>query len=294
MKVAILGSRGQLGQAFNFVAKKFPEVELIPCRLDLDIAFTAQWVEYLDECKPDVVINCIAYNQVDLAESNTDRACLVNGLALEPLAAWAANNQIFWVQFSSDYVFDGDTQVPYTEEDRPNPLGVYGYSKRIMENIFLFYNPPGLLIRTSWIFSLFGVNVLTRFLAKARSSKQISMVDDLIGSPTRAEDLAEMVLELILKADNSSMELLHLSNSGEASWFEVAKEVNRLWDLDLVIQRQSFSDFSKAAALEKDALIASRPSYSVLNLSKAEAKLGRPIRDWRLALEDLAVGRAAE
>lgn len=282
MRVVILGAEGQLGQAFKYVASKFDEIELICCDAKLDIALTAQWLDFLDECSPDAVINCIAYNDVDLAESQSDRVCLVNGLALEPLAAWAEANQVFWVQFSSDYVFDGFSDTPYTEDDIPNPLGVYGYSKRIMENIFFMHNPPGLIIRTSWVFSLYGVNFLTRLLAKARTTKQINMLDDLVGSPTMALDLAEIVLKLVITAKNDTMQVFHISNRGDASWYDLVVEVNKLWDLGLEVTPQSLEEFSSGRNF------APRPKYSVLDVSKAEAFLGEPIRDWREALVDLA------
>lgn len=288
MKVVILGGEGQLGQAFNFIASKFPEIELICCDSSLDIALTAQWIELLDKYNPDAVINCIAYNDVDLAESQPDRACLINGLALEPLAAWAAAKQVIWVQFSSDYVFDGHSATPYTEEDFPNPLGVYGYSKRIMENIFMLHNPPGLLIRTSWIFSLYGVNFLTRILARARKEKQLGIVSDLTGSPTMALDLAEIVFKLLLRLEHSSMQLVNISNRGEASWYDLVVEANKLWNLNLEVTPQTFAEFAQGRSL------ASRPRYSVLDVSKAEVLLGEPIRGWREALADLVNCTAQE
>lgn len=288
MRLLLLGANGQLGQCFKQLSVGFPELEIQVFGRELDITQPGLVAEVLRDSSYDVVINCAAYNQVDLAEVEPDKADAVNHLAVRHLAEWVKQQGGFLVHFSTDYVFDGLKNQPYIETDKTFPLNVYGQTKLAGENAMLAVNPPGLLVRTSWLFSPYGSNFLTRMRQLGATRSSIQVVSDQIGSPTSALDLAQAVFEIVRFRQKSldknpthqvwlCTQVRHFSNQGQASWAELAQAIMTCYDLDCEIIPIPSSDYSTAAK---------RPTYSVLDSTKIQAWLPEPIRPWCDALEN--------
>ena len=286
MNVLILGANGQLGQCFKQLSVGFPEFEIQAFGRELDITQPGLVAEVLLASSYDVVINCAAYNQVDLAEVEPDKADAVNHLAVRLLAELVKQQGGFLVHFSSDYVFDGLTPRPYIEADSTSPLNIYGQTKFAGEQALLAVNPPGLVIRTSWLFSSYGSNFLTRMRQLGAMRSSIQVVNDQIGSPTSALDLAKAVFEIVRFRQKAldknpkhqawlSTQIRHFANQGQASWAELATEIMQLSGLDCGVLPVSTADYGAKAC---------RPAYSVLDTTQIQAWLSEPIRPWREAL----------
>ena len=284
-RICILGSGGQLGQCFKQVTTQYPEFELHAYGRELDVTQSDRVNEVLREGGFDVVINCAAYNQVDLAETDCQQADRVNHQAPSHLAEAAKTYGFFLVHFSTDYVFDGVKRTPYSETDLPNPINVYGQSKLKGERALFAVNPPGLMIRTSWLFSPYRRNFLTRMLELGNQNSSLKVVADQIGSPTSALDLAKAVLQVLRWRQQHErdphwqvMQLVHFVNQGQASWAEFAKEIMSVAKLDCEVEPITSAEYGA---------MAKRPTYSVLDAHKIQAWLPQPIRTWQAALVEL-------
>lgn len=290
MKILVLGSNGQLGRSFSAVSAEFNEFEFYFAGRELDISQPGLVADFLANNPFDVVINCAAYTAVDKAESEPELADLVNHVAVRNLAELVKRQGAFLIHFSTDYVFDGRRQEPYLEADQTCPLNVYGQSKLNGEQALFVVNPPGLVVRSSWLFSPFGHNFLNTMLRLGRTQKQVRVVADQVGSPTSALDLARAVLEILrfrqqvlrVKPNHQvwcSMQLVHFANQGEASWAGFAEEIMHVRGLDCEVEPITSADYGAPAK---------RPTYSVLDTAKIQAWLPQPIRCWRDALVEVA------
>lgn len=291
IKILMFGANGQLGQCFQQVSAGFPEFEIQAYGRELDVTQPGLVAEVLRDSSYDVVINCAAFNQVDLAEVELDKADAVNHLAVRHLAELVKQQTGFLVHFSTDYVFDGLKNQPYIETDPTFPLNMYGQTKLAGENALLAVNPPGLVVRTSWLFSPYGSNFLTRMRQLGATRSSIQVVSDQIGSPTSALDLAQAVLEIVRFRQKSldknpnnqawlSTQVRHFSNQGQGSWAELAQAIMMCYDLDCEIIPIPSSDYPSAAQ---------RPNYSVLDSTKIQTWLPNPIRYWSDALDSMVV-----
>lgn len=292
IKILMFGANGQLGRCFEQVSTGFPEFEIHAFGRELDITQPGLVAEVLHDSYYDVVINCAAYNQVDLAEVESDKADAVNHLAVRHLAELVKQQGGFLVHFSTDYVFDGLKNQPYIETDQTFSLNVYGQTKLAGENALLAVNPPGLVVRTSWLFSPYGSNFLTRMRQLGATHSSIQVVSDQIGSATSALDLAQAVFEVLRFRQKTldktpthqawlSTQVRHFANQGQASWAEFATEIMRLSKLDCKVLPISTSDYGVKAC---------RPAYSVLDSTQIQAWLPEPIRPWREALANSIEG----
>ena len=282
MKILLLGAQGQLGQCFSAVVGEFAGVQLQAYGRALDITQPGLVAAHLKAHPVDVVINCAAYTAVDQAEIEPDLADKINHQAVRELAQTVKLAGVFLVHFSTDYVFDGQATQPYSEQEGPNPLNQYGLTKLKGEQAMLAINPAGLLVRTSWLFSPFGHNFLTTMLKLGRRQKSVDVVADQVGSPTSALDLARAILHILTyRAQNQdnqawySTQLIHLANAGQASWAELAIEIMASAQLDCkVVPIQTAALGAKAK----------RPTYTVLDCTKASAWLTQPMVHWSQAL----------
>jgi len=219
-----------------------------------------------------VLVNAAAYTNVERAEDDPETAFAVNRTGARLLAHAAARAGMPFVHVSTDFVFDGTKDGPYTEEDEPNPLSVYGVSKLAGERVVLAANPTALIVRTAWVFGPDGTNFPVKILERARGSIAITVVNDEVGSPTYTLDLAAGILGL---ADAGARGTYHLAGSGSCTRDEMAREVLRLAGLDAVkVMPVPASTFPSKAA---------RPANSVLDCSKAAA-VGVTMPDWHDAL----------
>lgn len=277
-KVLVTGAAGQLGQCFRKYKDNFPSLEFTFTTSDkMDLSLFGLVSTSFRQEKFDYCINCAAYTNVEGAETNREMAFVVNSDAVENLAKVCADNGTTLIHFSTDYVFDGDKKNPYSEDDKTNPLNVYGSSKlsgevNIQENMEKYF-----IFRTSWLYSDMGHNFFRTVMNKAEPNAVFNITTAQKGTPTNAHDLALYVLDLIAE-ENKSYGIYHFSNLGEATWYDFAKEILEL------------SGKLQEVTLNKDnsyRTVAVRPSYSVLNKEKAQVTFGREILPWKESLARL-------
>jgi dTDP-4-dehydrorhamnose reductase len=274
MKIAVLGAYGQLGRSIADIAGNYPQHDFIFTDIDtLDIVCSDAVVDFVCRHHPDVLINCVAYTAVDKAETDREQAMQLNADAVGNLIRIAAANNIFLVHISTDYVFDGKGYKPYREEDKTSPLSVYGTTKRKGEQLILDYSCPAVIIRTSWLYSEYGTNFVKTMLSLGLEREQLRIVNDQIGSPTYARDLAETILHIIAHKNSiQKPELFHFSNEGIASWYDFALEIMHLGNRQCAVLPIPTEQYPTAAQ---------RPYYSVLDKQKIKMQFSLTIPYWK-------------
>ncbi len=278
MKVLITGSKGQLGLSIKKLAPEFPDYRFIYTDVEeLDITKADDIRKFISDTNPEVIINCAAYTAVDKAEEDTEKAHLLNTTAPGYLAKAASENNILLIHISTDFIFGGDRKTPYTEEDKAVPESVYAKTKADGEQEVVKNSKRAVIFRTSWLYSEFGHNFVKTILRLAEERQEINVVNDQIGTPTYATDLAETILRLLpeLTKINQGTEILHFSNEGIASWYDFAKEI---------VQQSGLKCKVNPISTEQYPLPAKRPAYSVLDKSKIKSRYGIDIPDWREGL----------
>lgn len=285
MRIALTGQTGQLGTDF---CSLFGDSVVPLSRPDFDLADDDAIRRCLDEAQPDLVINTAAYNLVDRAEDEPELAFRINSLAPRTLAIWCAERNLPLVHFSSDYVFglDADRTVPYSEEDVPGPLNAYAASKLQGEYFVRSLCPLHFVVRTCGLFGIAGSrgagkgNFIETMLRLGAERDELTVVNDQHCTPTSTADLAAAVAELV---QTDRFGLYHATNSGSTTWHELASYVLQSAGLTTVVRPISSTEFGAKAR---------RPGYSVLDCGKLEAVLGRPMPDWRDAVDCYLVARA--
>lgn len=257
MKVLIFGGAGQLGRCLQDRAPAHWHV-YAPMSAQVDITQSAQVAGAVASFAPDVLINASSYNAVDAAESDIDRAYAVNAHGPEHMARAARGSGARFFHVSTDYVFDGTRQSPYTEDDAPAPLGVYGQSKLAGELAVLGANPDAIVVRTAWLFSEYGKNFVKTILALAAQDKLLTVVNDQVGSPTYAGDLADVLVGLTDRAIPGG--IYHFAGREVVSWFEFAGAI--LAGVPHRLQPITTDDYPARAR---------RPQYSALACRKLQA-----------------------
>ncbi|KQB41554.1 dTDP-4-dehydrorhamnose reductase [Flavobacterium aquidurense] len=227
-RILVTGANGQLGSELAVLASDYSEYEWIFADrtiITLDNLEVLQ--DQLEEIKPNIIFNCGAYTAVDKAETEKELAFAVNHLAVELIAKYTFKNNIRLIHISTDYVFDGTSSIALNEEEETNPVNVYGASKRAGEIACLKENPNSIIIRTSWVYSTFGNNFVKTMQRLMQERESINVVNDQIGSPTYAADLAQAMIT-ILKSSNWIPGIYNYSNEGEISWYEFALSIKEL------------------------------------------------------------------
>lgn len=282
MKILITGAYGQLGSEINALTSNFPNWAFLFTDVDsLDITDESAVQNYFERELPDFVVNCAAYTAVDKAETDSQTVEKVNAFAPKLLAKYAHKIGAKLIQISTDYVFDGTACTPYTETDEVNPQGVYGATKLRGEQNCLAENPDSIVIRTSWLYSTFGNNFVKTMLRLGKERSQLSVVFDQVGTPTYAADLAAAILSIIQITSKKTEKFLpgiyHFSNEGVASWYDFAKAIFEIAQVECEILPVLSNQFPTPAK---------RPSFSVLNKSKFRETFGIEIPYWRDSLRD--------
>lgn len=282
MRILLTGSKGQLGRCFK---DRLPEDwEIIAAdSATLDITDAAAVLNMAKSFQPDAIVNAAAYTAVDKAESEHDKAFTVNGTAVYNLASAARAVKARFIHVSTDYVFGGHSKTPYTETSLPEPVSVYGKSKLAGELLALAAHPDSVILRTSWVFSEYGNNFVKTMLRLAAERSEISVVDDQIGNPTYAGDLAQAMIDM-LALPAAPRGIYHFCGDKPVSWHEFAKHIFQT-------ASACIPDF-KAPALtaintEAYPTPAPRPSYSVLDCNKIRAELEIAPSDWQKALDSV-------
>jgi dTDP-4-dehydrorhamnose reductase len=272
VRALVTGGGGQLGRAF---AKLFPDAVVLN-RSELDITDAESIEAALTSVRPDVLVNAAAFTAVDAAEAQAEEAMRVNVEAVIKLAQAARRAGATLVQPSTDYVFSGEKQGPYTERDRTRPLSVYGRSKLQSEVAARAAGGKSLIVRTSWVFGD-GKNFIRSIVDAAARLEALDVVDDQRGRPTHAEDLAKAIVKL---AEEDSTGVFNVTGSGEAgSWADVAEEAIHAAGLDAVVRRVTTAQYYAGRA----GPVAPRPANSELDCSLAESA-GVELRPWRDAV----------
>lgn len=277
-KILVIGSNGQLGNCIRKIAPDFENnYEFIfTDSLSLDITDEDQINDFFYDQKPDFCINASAYTAVDLAEKEKEKAFAVNAEGVENLAKSCADYKTVLIHVSTDYVFDGETNLDYSEDDFTNPIGVYGESKLKGEELALENNPKTIILRTSWLYSEFNKNFVKTMLNLFSQKEELGIVGDQFGQPTNANDLAEAIMNIVGNP-NKTFGVFHFSNYPETTWFEFAKKI---------------AEFSKssiklnALTTEQYPTPAKRPKRSTMCLDKIEKSYKIEPKHWENSLED--------
>lgn len=276
-RVLVTGANGQLGLSFKEISKFHNNLDFtFLTRENLDISNEDAVAKYFTVNIFDVVINCAAYTAVDLAESDEDKAYLINAVAIKNLAKATAEANIPFVHFSTDYVFDGNSASARNEKDAVDPINVYGKTKLEGENFALSINNKTVIIRTSWVYSRFGNNFVKTMLRLFKDKKELSIINDQIGSPTNAIDLADGVAKIIGK-ENLVYGIFNYSNLGECSWYDFAVKIKELSNSSVVL---------KPVNTELYPTPAKRPKYSLLDKTKITKTYQIEINDWEQSLKE--------
>lgn len=279
MKILVTGSNGQLGQKIRDEAEKFSGFELMYADIELlNITYESEVDNFFAANKPDILINCAAYTAVDRAEDDRENSFLVNSLAPKLLADACKKYNAKLIHTSTDYVFDGSSTTPYTENDQVNPTSVYGLSKLDGEQKVLITLPDSIIIRISWLYSEYGTNFVKTMIRLANEKEFLNVVNDQKGTPTYAGDLASAILEICNQYAASGiwkMGVYHYSNSGECTWFDFAIEILKLKGIKTPVLPVSSDKFPSKVV---------RPKYSVLDKSKIIKEYKIKIPHWEDSL----------
>jgi dTDP-4-dehydrorhamnose reductase len=278
--ILITGAKGQLGNELKVVSQKYYGYDFIFTDIDtLDITDPVKTAGYIHKLKPDWIINCAAYNQVDKAESDYQAALMVNGTAVKHISDSLKDSSCRFIHISSDYVFDGNANVPYSDSSATNPMTAYGRSKLEGEKAALTHY-ASMVIRTSWLYSSFGNNFVKTILKLAHEKDSLRVVTDQTGTPTYARDLAEAIMQIISGVIRNQIAfnagIYNYSNEGLCSWYDFA----------VAIIEESWINCPIIPILSKDyPTKASRPVYSVMNKSKIKENYNLIIPHWRTSLK---------
>ena len=278
MSWLITGGSGQLGIAVSQELDKLGIAFDAWSSKDLDITQSSTVSEAIEKHSPTVIINCAAWTDVDGAESHEVEALRVNsdGPEILALAAKLSNSKLIHV--STDYVFSGESQKPWQIEDEINPQSAYGRTKALGESrVLATYPDSSFVVRTAWLYSAWGKNFAKTMTKLAlKGDGEVRVVNDQVGQPTSASDLARQLVELGLSTSPAG--IYHGTNSGHATWFEFAQEIFKLSGADVGrVMPVSSSQYPRPAK---------RPSYSVLSHDAWVNTSPKPMRDWRIALAD--------
>lgn len=274
--ILVTGSNGQLGSEIRFASSLYPDFQFLFTDVqELDICDASAVDAYLNIHSVDAIINCAAYTAVDKAEEDVDLCYKINQHAVEVLGKATAARGISLIHISTDYVFDGTSFKPYTEDMPLAPASVYGKSKLAGELSLMQVNPDALIIRTSWLYSSVGNNFVKTMLKLGHEREELKVVFDQVGTPTYAADLANAILQ-ILQHEKPCAGIYHFSNEGVCSWYDFAIAIHSLAGISCrVMPVQSHEYPSKTP----------RPHYSVLNKAKIKSVFQLEIPHWEDGLK---------
>lgn len=274
-RILVTGSNGQLGRSIRRVFEErgvenvfFTDIE------ELDITNYEAVSRFVTDHDITHVINCAAFTRVDDAETDAINAAKLNTGGVSNIAQIAAKYKIKVLHVSTDYVFSGEAWRPYAENDEPYPRSIYGRTKLEGEGILMAFCPDAIIIRTSWLYSEFGNNFVRKMIQMGREKKDLKVVVDQIGTPTYASDLAEAIYSILHSSVNEPG-IFHYANEGVASWYDFAKAIFRLSDMDVNVSPILSKEYPTKA---------SRPLFSVFNKEKIKKTYALKIPHWEDSL----------
>jgi dTDP-4-dehydrorhamnose reductase len=278
--ILITGANGQLGNELKVVSKNYYGYDFIFTDIDtLNLTSPENTAEFIKKSRPDWIINCAAYNLVDKAESEPDTAMLINGTAVKNITDVIKGSECRFIHISSDYIYDGKSNVPYNENSLANPVSAYGRSKLAGEK-FASLHQGSMIIRTSWLYSSFGNNFVKTILKHATEKESLRVVFDQTGTPTYAADLAGAIMNIISGVIRNQIALnagiYNYSNEGVCTWYDFAVEIIREAALTCQVNPVLTKDYHS---------VAQRPAYSVMDKSKIKDNYNLSIPHWRNSLK---------
>lgn len=274
MKVLVTGVNGQLGYD---VVKELEKRGHQPIGVDrnvMDLTSTEQIKECIGNVNPEAIIHCAAYTAVDKAEDEEDLCRRVNAIATKDISEYAKKLDIPMIYISTDYVFDGTKDGEYTEEDTPNPINVYGKSKYegelyVQELLEKYY-----IVRISWVFGENGNNFIDTMLRLSKERDSLNVINDQVGSPTYTKDLSSLLVDMI---ETNKYGIYHVTNEGDCTWYEFAKEIFKISDIDILVNKINTSQYPTKAI---------RPRNSKMSKQKIVSNGFRKLRKWEEAVKD--------
>jgi dTDP-4-dehydrorhamnose reductase len=276
-KILVTGSNGQLGNELRDIASVFPLYEFVFTDVgELSITDNDAVKKIFEEHRPAYLINCAAYTAVDKAESEKELNNQINGVAVGILALASKQNGTKFIHISTDYVFNGTASRPLREDDNVDPVNAYGASKLLGEQLAVENDPETIIIRTSWVYSFYGRNFVKTMISLMNERKSIGVVNDQVGSPTYASDLAQAIMQII-SSGKWVPGIYNFSNNGVISWFDFANEIKRLIKSSCIVNPLTTEQFPTPAK---------RPKYSVLDKTKIQETFSIQLKDWEKSLNE--------
>jgi len=283
MKILVTGKNGQLGKSIqNIITGNEKNSEFVFVgREALDLSSQYSIINYFNNNSFDIIINCAAYTAVDKAEKEVELANYINHLAINKIAEISNRQEIKLIHISTDYIFDGISEKAYLESDDPSPLNIYGKSKLAGEvAVCAAMKKNAIIIRTSWLYSEHSNNFVDTILRKAQKFDELNVISDQFSSPTNASDLAKVIIQIInhkkFRNHDQLTQIYHYSSYGVCSWFEFAREILELANIDCQVNPIETKDYLTAAR---------RPKYSLLNTDKIVKSFDLEIPFWKDSLK---------
>lgn len=278
MKIVVTGAKGMLGSVLTACLSKLGHTVAVLDLPEYDLLNFSEINKYLQQLAPDFIYNCAAFTNVDLCETEYDKARAVNALAVGNLAKISQELNIPLLHISTDYVFAGDASQPYQPEEALAPISAYGRTKAEGE-ILACQNPKHFIVRTAWLYGHNGKNFVETIIALAKSKPEIKVVNDQRGAPTFVDDFVEA---LVLFLDCRAYGVYHFTNSGETTWYDFAREFLKILNITTPVRSCTTDEYPRPAR---------RPAYSVLDLTKTRETLKINIPAWQDALKRYCAGR---
>lgn len=276
-KFLITGGSGQLGMCFKAVSDKFPSLDLFFAGKEIvNINDPSTLKNIYNKFRFDGIINCAAYTNVDNSENDFESAFLINYKSLKNLVSFCREKKLKLIHFSTNYVFDGTSKYPYSEEDIPNPINIYGKSKYKGEQLIKNSNCEHVIIRISSLFSPYGKNFVETIKNQCLSNKNLTIVKDEWINPTYGIDLAKLILKQLSNQYFFEYSLYHFANRGCTNWFDFANQICKLLNMECKIESCLSIDYQSPAT---------RPQFGLLDTSRIENHLSLSIATWEDALK---------
>jgi dTDP-4-dehydrorhamnose reductase len=280
--VLITGAQGQVGNEFRFLSFTHPQFRFIMTDVEnLDITKPQQVMRFFEHNTPQYVVNCAAYTAVDKAETNIPMATRINVNGARNIAKACKALDINMIHISTDYVYHNNQNTPFKETDKTSPQSIYAKTKLRGDIAALKFNPKTLVLRTSWVYGIYGHNFVKTMLRLGKEREQLNVVFDQIGTPTNARDLARTVLHIIADIHNQKVTaeeargIFHYSNEGVTSWYDFTKAIFEIAQIDCVLNPIETAQYPTPAQ---------RPPFSVLNKEKIKRIFEVKIPYWRDSL----------
>lgn len=273
MKVLVTGVNGQLGYDVVKELKKRKYQAIGVDRERMDLTSTEQIKECIETVKPEAIIHCAAYTAVDKAEDEEELCRRVNAIATKDIAKCAKELDIPMIYISTDYVFDGSKNGEYTEDDIPNPINVYGKTKHegevyVQELLEKYY-----IVRISWVFGENGNNFIDTMIRLSKERESLNVINDQVGSPTYTKDLAYLLVDMI---ETDKYGIYHATNEGYCTWYEFAKEIFKIANIDIKVNPINASEYATKAI---------RPMNSKMSKNKLDRNEFNTLNNWKESLQ---------